>query len=580
MSELTTIVENTLETRFPEVVVRDERKGYEGFIIQAEKLVEVVTKLRDDFGYDYLSSVTGVDYLPEGKMEVVYHLYKSTGGSALVLKAQTPREVASVPSLVPVYPGAELQEREAWDLYGIHFEGHPDLRRILMWEGFHGHPMRKDWQEAYYEEDSKPFKSRWPDGEVWRSEDKNTFHKNVDYPAGFDPETWVPDGDASLYAGLGRVVKPGNGGGLGTEQVVVNMGPQHPSTHGVFRMVVTLDGETITALKPVMGYLHRNHEKIGERNTFLQNMPFTDRLDYLSSMSNNFGYALAVEKLMGVKPPERAEYLRVIMAEFTRISNHIWAIGFLLNDLGAYFTPMLYAVEERELILDIFEAVSGSRMMCNYFRFGGVARDLPEGVYEKIRKLVYDRLPRKIDELDLYLTNNEILRSRGEGVGILTPDQAIAYSASGPLLRASGVPYDIRRADPYSIYERFDFDVAVRYHGDIYDRYMIRLDEVRQSLRILQQAVRDMPEGPIQEGKPQYQVRVPPGEAYGRVEGPKGELGYYVISNGKPNPWRYHVRAPSFVNLTPLEIMCVGNKVADSVAILGSIDIVLGETDR
>lgn len=580
MSELTTIVENTLETRFPEVVVRDERKGYEGFIIQAEKLVEVVTKLRDDFGYDYLSSVTGVDYLPEGKMEVVYHLYKSTGGSALVLKAQTPREVASVPSLVPVYPGAELQEREAWDLYGIHFEGHPDLRRILMWEGFHGHPMRKDWQEAYYEEDSKPFKSRWPDGEVWRSEDKNTFHKNVDYPAGFDPETWVPDGDASLYAGLGRVVKPGNGGGLGTEQVVVNMGPQHPSTHGVFRMVVTLDGETITALKPVMGYLHRNHEKIGERNTFLQNIPFTDRLDYLSSMSNNFGYALAVEKLMGVKPPERAEYLRVIMAEFTRISNHIWAIGFLLNDLGAYFTPMLYAVEERELILDIFEAVSGSRMMCNYFRFGGVARDLPEGVYEKIRKLVYDRLPRKIDELDLYLTNNEILRSRGEGVGILTPDQAIAYSASGPLLRASGVPYDIRRADPYSIYERFDFDVAVRYHGDIYDRYMIRLDEVRQSLRILQQAVRDMPEGPIQEGKPQYQVRVPPGEAYGRVEGPKGELGYYVISNGKPNPWRYHVRAPSFVNLTPLEIMCVGNKVADSVAILGSIDIVLGETDR
>jgi len=264
----------------------------------------------------------------------------------------------------------------------------------------------------------------------------------------------------------------------------------------------------------------------------------------------------------------------------TRISNHVWAIGFLLNDLGAYFTPMLYAVEERELILDVFEAVSGSRMMCNYFRFGGVARDLPEGVHEKIRKLVYDRLPRKIDEIDLYLTNNEIVRARCEGVGVLTPEQAIAYSAAGPLLRASGVPYDIRRADPYSIYDRFDFEVAVCYHGDIYDRYIIRLDEIRQSLRILQQAVRDIPEGSIQEGKPQYQVRVPPGEAYGRVEGPKGELGYYVVSNGKPNPWRYHVRAPSFINLTPLEIMCVGNKVADSVAILGSIDIVLGETDR
>src|SRR3990172_1002512 len=580
MSEQAMVIENTLEARFPGIVSRDERKGYEGYIVQTDKLVEAATRLRDVFGYDYLSSITGVDYLPEDKMEVVYHLYKSTGGSGLVLKVETSREAASVPSLMPVYPGADFQEREAWDLFGIHFEGHPDLRRILMWEGFHGHPMRKDWREAYYEEEGKPFKSRWPDGHVWRAEDKNPFNKNVDYPSGFDPESWVPESDVSLYAGMGKVVKSGDGADLKTDQVVVNMGPQHPSTHGVFRMVVTLDGETILALKPVMGYLHRNHEKIGERNTFLHNMPFTDRLDYLSSMSNNFGYALAVEKLMGIKPPERAEYLRVIMAELTRISNHVWAIGFLLNDLGAYFTPMLYAVEERELILDVFEAVSGSRMMCNYFRFGGVARDLPEGVHEKIRKLVYDRLPRKIDEIDLYLTNNEIVRARCEGVGVLTPEQAIAYSASGPLLRASGVPYDIRRADPYSIYDRFDFEVAVHYHGDIYDRYMIRLDEIRQSLRILQQAVRDIPEGPTQEGKPQYQVRVPPGEAYGRVEGPKGELGYYVVSSGKPNPWRYHVRAPSFINLTPLEIMCVGNKVADSVAVLGSIDIVLGETDR
>jgi NADH-quinone oxidoreductase subunit D/NADH-quinone oxidoreductase subunit C/D len=268
------------------------------------------------------------------------------------------------------------------------------------------------------------------------------------------------------------------------------------------------------------------------------------------------------------------------MAEFTRICNHLFAIGTFLNDLGAYFTPVLYALEERELILDVFEAVSGSRMMCNYFRFGGVARDLPEGVQEKIRKIVYDRLPRKIDELDLYLTNNEIVRSRTIGVGVLNTEQAIAYSEVGPVLRASGVPYDIRRADPYSIYDRFDFDVAVRYHGETYDRYLIRVDEMRQSVRILQQAVRDLPAGPIQEGKPQYQVRVPAGESYGRVEGPKGELGYYVVSNAKPNPWRYHVRAPSFINLSAYELMCVGNKVADVVAILGSIDIVLGETDR
>ncbi|MGD9093055.1 MAG: NADH-quinone oxidoreductase subunit D [Anaerolineales bacterium] len=580
MSEQTQVLQSPLEDRFPELLSVDERKGYEGYIVDADHLVEVATALRDEYGYDYLSSVTAVDYIADDKMEVVYHLYRTTGGSALVLKAQTSRESSIMPSLVAVYPGAELQEREAWDLMGIRFNGHPDLRRILMWEGFEGHPLRKDWREAYFEHENKPFKSRWPGGDVWRSEDKNPFYKNVDYPAGFEPESWVPETEAALYAGLGKADDSGNGSAINTEHLVVNLGPQHPSTHGVFRMVVKIDGETILRLKPVMGYLHRNHEKIGERNTYLQNMPFTDRLDYLSSMSNNFGYALAVEKLMGVEVPERAEYLRVIMAELTRISNHVFAIGMFLNDLGAYFTPALYAIEERELILDVFEAVSGSRMMCNYFRFGGVARDLPAGVLDQIKDLVNERLPRKIDELDLYLTNNEIVRSRGEGVGVLTPEQAIAYSAAGPILRASGVPYDVRRADPYSIYDRFEFDVAVRYHGDIYDRYLIRIDEVRQSLRILQQAVAEIPEGEIQTGKPQYQVRVPAGESYGRVEGPKGELGYYLVSNGKPNPWRYHVRAPSFINLTALETMCVGNKVADSVAVLGSIDIVLGETDR
>ena len=578
MSDQILSTEQNLAAKFPDTVTHDERKGYQGYIVDKDQLVEVATALRDEYGFDYLSSVTGVDYFPEDTMEVVYHLFRSTGGPGLVIKTQTIRANAEVPSLVSVFPGADFQEREAWDLLGIKFEGHPDLRRILMWEGFEGHPLRKDWREAYYEEDTKPFKSRWPSGDVSRSEDANKFRKNVDYPAGFNPETWVPDQDSSLYGSLMKV--EGTSSGLKTDQIIVNLGPQHPSTHGVFRMVVTLDGETILALKPVMGYLHRNHEKIGERNTFLQNMPFTDRLDYLSSMSNNFGYALAIEKLMGVEPPERAEYLRVIMAELTRICNHIFAIGMFLNDLGAYFTPALYAIEERELILDIFEATSGSRMMCNYFRFGGVARDFPSGVLDKIRNLVYERLPRKIDELDLYLTGNEIIRSRGQDVGVLTPEEAIAYSAAGPVLRASGVPYDIRRADPYSIYDRFEFDVAVRYHGDVYDRYMIRMDEVRQSIRILQQAVRDIPEGPIQTGKPQYQVRVPEGESYGRVEGPKGELGYYVVSTGKPNPWRYHVRAPSFINVTAMETMSVGDKVADAVAILGSIDIVLGETDR
>jgi NADH-quinone oxidoreductase subunit C/D len=580
MSEQPLALATGLAERFPEAVTPDIRKGYTGFIVKSENLLEVAKALRDEMGYDFLSSVTGVDYLQEDKLEVVYHLHKTTGGSPLVLKVQAPRENPIVSSLVPIYPGADFQEREAWDMLGIRFEGHPDLRRILLWEGFEGFPLRKDWREPFYEDEGKPFKSRWPEGHISRVEDSNPFGNNVNYPAGFDPDTWVPDGEAALYGSLTRFTQGGNGSQIKTDTVLVNLGPQHPSTHGVFRMAAILDGETVVALKPAVGYLHRNHEKIGERNTFLQNMPFTDRLDYICSMSNNFGYALAVEKLMGIKPPERTEYIRVIMAELTRIQNHIFAIGMFLNDLGAYFTPALYTIEERELILDIFEAVSGSRMMCNYFRFGGVARDLPDGILDKIHKLVNDRLPRRIDELDLYLTNNEIIRSRTEGVGVLTPEQAIAFSQAGPILRASGVPYDLRRADPYGIYDRFDFDVAVRYHGDTYDRYLIRLDEARQSLRILQQAVHDIPEGPIQEGKPQYQVRVPAGESYGRVEGPKGELGFYVVSNGKPNPWRYHVRAPCFINLTALETMCIGNKIADTVAILGSIDIVLGEVDR
>lgn len=574
-----------LSEKFPGAITPDTRKGYSGFIVNSDQLVDVARTLRDELGYNYLSSVTAVDYIDDGFMEVVYHAYRIAGGGPVVFKARTPRDNAVLPSLVPVWPGADFQEREAWDLFGIRFAGHPNLKRILLWEGFNGHPMRKDWKEAYYEQEGKPFDSRWPGGHVYRAEEKTPFGKNVKYP----PE-WMPPDDLSMlsqvssyggaYDTLVQAVDDEDHG-LKTDQIVVNLGPQHPSTHGVFRMVVALSGETIIDLQPVMGYLHRNHEKIGERNTFIMNIPYTDRLDYICSMSNNLGYCLAVEKLMGIKPPERAEYIRVLMAELTRIANHMWAIGFLLNDLGAFFTPALYAIEERELILDIFEATAGSRMMCNYMRFGGVVRDLPDGIYERCRELVFERLPRAIDELDTYLTHNEIILARCQGVGYLPPEVAIAYSAAGPVLRASGVPYDVRRAEPYSIYDRFDFDVAVRYNGDVYDRYLIRIDEMRQSIRILQQVLDQMPSGgDILAGKPQYQVRVPAGEAYGRVENPKGELGFYVVSNGKPNPWRYHVRAPSFINLTPLGEMCKGHKVADVVVILGSIDIVLGETDR
>lgn len=582
MNEETKVLESyetAVLERFPEWVSVDEREGYQGLLVGPANLIGLMTALRDDLGYDQLTSLTGVDYLEEELMEVVYHLYKSTGGPILEIKTQMPRSNPVVPSLVSTFPGAAFQEREAWDLLGIKFDGHPNLKRILMWEGFAGHPLRKDWQEAYYGDQKKPYDDRWPEGKAKKIEAGMKYHENINYPADFNPETWIPEPHELLFKGSQHLKVDE---GMETEQLVVNLGPQHPSTHGVFRMVAKLEGETVIDLEPVMGYLHRNHEKIGEKNTFSMNMPYTDRLDYFCSMSNNFGYAVTVEKLLGEKyqPPERAEYIRVIMAELTRVLNHFMAIGFFLNDLGAYFTPALYTIKERELILDIFEAVAGSRMMCNYFRFGGVVRDLPEGMEEHIREMVYERLPRQIDELDRYLVENEIVVGRSKGVGVLTPEQAIGFSAAGPVLRASGVPYDIRRADPYSIYDRFDFDVAVRYHGDVYDRFLIRYDEIRQSIRILQQAIDGIPQGEVLANRPEYRFRMPKGEAYGRVEGPKGELGYYVVSDGTDNPYRYHVRAPSFINLTGLRQMCLGEKVADLVAILGSIDIVLGEVDR
>ncbi len=569
-----------LAARFPNSVSADTRPGYTGFIVNKESLIEVATAVRDEFGYDLLTAVTGVDYIAENKMEVVYHAYKTTGGPGLAFKVQVDRaDPVEVPSLVGLWPGVDFQEREAWDLYGIKFIGHPDLRRILMWEGFEGHPLRKDWKEAFFEEDAKPFKSRWPDGEHSYAEFKNPFRDNLNFPEDFDPEKYQPENEKDLYSSLERFSSQTEDG-LKTDQIVVNMGPHHPSTHGVLRVAVKLEGETIVGLKPVMGYLHRNHDKIGERNTFLQNIPYTDRLDYFNSMSNNFGYVTTIEKLMKIPVAERAEYIRIIMAELSRIQNHFVFVGMLLNDLGTLYTPALYAFEERELILDIFEAVSGARLMCNYFRFGGVARDVPEDVMQKIKDLVYDRIPAKTDEMERLLNENEVLVGRLKGVHMINAEDAIRYSVTGPVLRAAGVPYDIRRADPYSIYDRFDFDVAVRYNGDMYDNYLIRFDEIRQSLRILEQALKQIPEGPINSQKPQYQVRVPAGEAYGRIESPKGELAFYVVSNGKPNAYRYHVRPPSFVNLTAIEHICKGTKIQDFVALFAMLDIVMGELDR
>jgi NADH-quinone oxidoreductase subunit D len=366
----------------------------------------------------------------------------------------------------------------------------------------------------------------------------------------------------------------------GGQLLEISMGPHHPSTHGVFRMNVTLEGEHVVRLKPVFGYLHRNHEKIAENASYLAAIPYTDRLDYLCSMTNNWGYALAVEKLAGIAVPERAEYIRVIVAELTRLQNHASLIGFLMQDMGASGTPLMYAFREREKILDLFESLSGARMMCNYMRFGGVRVDLPPGWLEQVRTLI-GNFPRFLDEYERLLRENEILMSRTQGVGVLPRQLAVNAGITGPMLRASGVNYDVRKVDGYGIYSRFSFRVPLGDHGDVYDRYMMRLLEMRESLKILEQAVQDIPEGPIVDPKTRLRgLRPKAGEAYGRIESPKGELGFFLISNGTTEPYRYRVRPPSLINLTVLEDMCLGRSVADIVVILGSVDIVLGEVDR
>jgi NADH-quinone oxidoreductase subunit D len=336
----------------------------------------------------------------------------------------------------------------------------------------------------------------------------------------------------------------------------------------------------VVKLKPVFGYLHRNHEKIAESTTYLASIPYTDRLDYFCSLTNNWAYALTVEKLAGLQVPERAEYIRIITAELTRVLNHTCLIGFLLQDMGASGTPLMYAFREREKILDLFESLTGARMMCNYMRFGGCRCDLPAGWIEEARQAVAETRP-FLDEYERLLATNEILLARTQNVGVLPREAAINASITGPMLRASGVNYDIRKVDKYGIYDRFTFRVPMGEHGDIYDRYMIRLLEMRESVRILEQALRDIPAGPIIDPKAKIRgFRPKPGEAYGRIESPKGELGFYLISDGSPNPYRYRVRPPSLINLTVLEQMCLGATVADVVVILGSVDIVLGEVDR
>jgi NADH-quinone oxidoreductase subunit D len=386
------------------------------------------------------------------------------------------------------------------------------------------------------------------------------------------------------------------------EKVILSMGPQHPSTHGVLRLVLELDGETVVRAIYDIGYLHTGFEKSFEDKTYSQGITLTDRMDYLAPLSNNLAYCLAVEKLLDLEIPARAQWIRVLLTELTRIGSHLVWLGTHAIDIGA-MTVFLYCFREREDLMHIFEMVSGQRMMTSFFRIGGLALEPPIGWLKSVDK-VLKKFPAKIDEYEGLLTRNPIWKSRTKGVGIISKDDAVAYGLCGPSLRGSGVDWDIRKNQPYSSYDKFKFDVVTRPEGDVYARYQVRVEEMRQSLRIVQQAMDGLPEGPIKANAPHivmpdresmktsiesliYHFKIvtegfhpPIGEVYHAIESPRGELGVYVVSDGSPKPWRCHVRAPSFANLQALPKMIEGRLIADVVACIGSIDVVLGEIDR
>lgn len=390
---------------------------------------------------------------------------------------------------------------------------------------------------------------------------------------------------------------------LATKELTISMGPQHPATHGVLRLVLDLDGETVVKCTPYIGYLHRGVEKLAEHKTYLQIIPLTDRLDYISSHSNNIGYCIAVEKLFGIDVPERADFIRTITAEMTRIASHLLWLATHALDLGA-MTVFLYAFREREWIIDLFEKLCGARLTVSYSRIGGVRNDFPDGWLQNLYKFT-DEFPQRIEEYETLIDQNRIWFRRTKGIGVISAEEAINWGISGPTLRGSGVPYDVRKFMPYAAYDKIGWEVPIGKNGDVYDRYRCRMEELRQSNRIIRQCIEKMPDGPIMADAPKFTLppkdkvlsdiehlihqfvlitkgpmTAPEGEIYVAIEAPKGELGFYIISDGTGKPYRMRIRAPSFVHASVLPRLCVGHLVADVIANIGTIDIVLGECDR
>jgi NADH-quinone oxidoreductase subunit C/D len=574
-----------LQERFPQSILDvREFRGETSVTVRAADILPICRFLCDDpdLAYDLCIFVSAVDRLDMGltpRFVAVYELYSLEHHRRLRLKAPLPGEQPAVDSVSSVWRAADWHEREAYDLFGIHFRGHPELRRILMPYDWVGHPLRKD------------------------------------YGLGVEPVQFTVNPDDPGMDTLGQQildapsresdVPPWFSGRADT--MILNMGPQHPATHGVLRVVVELDGERIINAAPDIGHLHSGFEKTAEHRTYQQFAAYPSRMDYVAGMSNDLSYILAVEKLVEAQVPPRANVIRVILLELQRLAAHLIWIGTQTLDLSGTIHALLeYAFREREMILDIFEMVCGARITTSYFTTGGLRWDVPPAFPGKVREFV-DWFNKRLDEYETMLTNNPIYRSRLEGIAVIGVEDAVALGCTGPLLRGTGIGYDVRKYMPYCGYDEYDFEVPTQTAGDAYARYKVRVAEMRQSLRIIRQGLEKLAKlGPGPFRDPNRKLTLPPreeldtsmealihhfklvtegfkppvGEVYSSVENPKGELGFYLVSDGSPHPYRCKIRGPSFSNISALRVMAPGSMFSDMVAVIGSIDITLGEVDR
>jgi NADH-quinone oxidoreductase subunit D len=518
-------------------------------VVRPEKLHAVCRFLRDDpvLRFDTLRLVTGIDRPPE-TIEIVYHLLSLTQHHGIRLRVRLAREDPLVISLQDLWPTANWHERETYDLLGVRFSGHPNLRRLLLPPDWVGHPLRKDYvRPAEYHgipTDRKTALERRVTAVA------PAMHQAKDVPA-----------DCFM---------------------LLNMGPHHPATHGVLNFLLETDGEVLRRARAEVGYLHRGMEKIAEGMTYPSTMPYTDRIDYLGAMFTNHGWALAAERLAGIEVPRRAEFCRVIASELNRIASHLIATGALAMDVGAY-TPFLHWIRERETINDITDRICGARLTYNYMRIGGVSRDIDAETIERIQRWL-DHFGPMIDEFNRLISGNEIFVRRLANMTVVPAQDAIDYALVGPNLRASGIDWDLRRDEPYSIYPEFQFDVIVGKGwrgcvGDAYDRYWCRMLEMGESIKILRQAIAQLPEGPVRAAVPRV-LKPAANEVYARVEGPRGEAGFYVVSDGSDKPYRARYRTGSFTALPVIERLAPGLMLADLVVLIGSLDVIAPEVDR